>query len=164
MGGEHTRPTVPAGVGDGTPACTEDVFGPVAPMRPFHIAEEAATLASAGPHCPSVGIVTRDTAHGLELAERIHAGTVHINDRSVSDDTVEPFGAAVSRGTAARFGSEAAVEAFTGRRRTTVREEMGTYPFQRSLPDVTRRSAQPSPAARRPPCGPRPCPACEPAR
>jgi len=121
------RPTVLAGAGDSTPAYTEDVFGPVAPVRPFHTAQEAATLASAGPYGLSVGIVTRDTVRGLELAARIRTGIAHVNDQTVSDAV--PFGAAVSCGTAARFGDEAVIEAFTDERWTTVREDVAIYPY-----------------------------------
>jgi benzaldehyde dehydrogenase (NAD) len=123
------RPTVLAGADDTTPAYTEEVFGPVAPVRPFHTREEAATLASAGPYGLSLGIATRDTARGLELAERIPTGIAHINDQTVNDEAVAPFGGVAASGTGSRLGGEASLDAFTCLRWTTVRAEVAPHPF-----------------------------------
>jgi benzaldehyde dehydrogenase (NAD) len=132
-GGTHDRlfyrPTVLAGVDEHTPAYTEEVFGPVAPVRSFGTADEAAALAADGPYGLSLGIVTRDTARGLDLAERIPTGIVHINDQTVNDEAVAPFGGIAASGTGARFGGEANLEAFTEVRWTTVRGDVATYPF-----------------------------------
>ncbi|MFD5752929.1 aldehyde dehydrogenase family protein [Streptomyces sp. NPDC127033] len=132
-GGTHRdlfyRPTVLADVDDHTPAYTEEVFGPVAPVRPFNGLDEAAALASAGPYGLSLGIVTRDAALGLELADRIPTGIAHINDQTVNDEAVAPFGGIAASGTGARFGGEANLEAFTELRWTTVRREPASHPF-----------------------------------
>jgi benzaldehyde dehydrogenase (NAD) len=132
-GGSHEklfyRPTVLAGVDDQTPAYAEEVFGPVAPVRPFTTPDEAATLAAGSPYGLSLGIVTRDSARGLDLAERIPTGIVHINDQTVNDEAVAPFGGVAASGTGARFGGEANLEAFTDVRWTTVRGDVAAYPF-----------------------------------
>ena len=132
-GGTHDklfyRPTVLAGLDDSTPAYAEEVFGPVAPVRSFSTVDEAAALAAAGPYGLSLGIVTGDAARGLDLAERIPTGIVHINDQTVNDEAVAPFGGIAASGTGARFGGEANVEAFTDVRWTTVRADVATYPF-----------------------------------
>ncbi|MER7199118.1 benzaldehyde dehydrogenase [Streptomyces sp. CB01635] len=132
-GGKHRdlfyRPTVLAGVDDSTPAYAEEVFGPVAPVRSFTDADEAAALAAASPYGLSLGIVTRDPARGLDLAERIPTGIVHINDQTVNDEAVAPFGGVAASGTGARFGGEANIEAFTETRWTTVRGDVAGYPF-----------------------------------
>ncbi|MEU9099868.1 benzaldehyde dehydrogenase [Streptomyces sp. NPDC048361] len=132
-GGTHRdlyyRPTVLADVDDHTPAYTEEVFGPVAPVRSFATVDEAAALAAAGPYGLSLGIVTRDTALGLELADRIPTGIVHINDQTVNDEAVAPFGGVAASGTGARFGGAANLDAFTELRWTTVRREPADHPF-----------------------------------
>ncbi|WP_282703845.1 aldehyde dehydrogenase family protein [Streptomyces sp. CC219B] len=132
-GGTHERlfyrPTVLAGVDDDTPAYVEEVFGPVAPVRSFATVDEAAALAADGPYGLSLGIVTRDAARGLDLAERIPTGIVHINDQTVNDEAVAPFGGTAASGTGARFGGEANLEAFTDLRWTTVRGDVAPYPF-----------------------------------
>ncbi|MFF4585134.1 aldehyde dehydrogenase family protein [Streptomyces sp. NPDC001388] len=132
-GGTHEnlfyRPTVLAGVDDATPAYAEEVFGPVAPVRPFTGPDEAAALAAHSAYGLSLGIVTRDAARGLDLAERIPTGIVHINDQTVNDEAVAPFGGVAASGTGARFGGEANLEAFTDVRWTTVRGDVAPYPF-----------------------------------
>ncbi|MGX1547898.1 aldehyde dehydrogenase family protein [Streptomyces adustus] len=132
-GGTHEdlfyRPTVLADVDDHTPAYAQEVFGPVAPVRSFATADEAAALAAASPYGLSLGIVTRDAARGLDLAERIPTGIVHINDQTVNDEAVAPFGGIAASGTGARFGGEANLEAFTDVRWTTVRGDVAPYPF-----------------------------------
>ncbi|MFB6562703.1 aldehyde dehydrogenase family protein [Streptomyces sp. NPDC056400] len=132
-GGTHRdlfyRPTVLAGVADDTPAYTEEVFGPVAPVRSFATEEEAVALASAGPYGLSLGIVTRDAARGLDLADRIPTGIAHINDQTVNDEAVAPFGGVGASGTGARFGGEANLDAFTELRWTTVRSTPAGHPF-----------------------------------
>ncbi|WP_062643177.1 aldehyde dehydrogenase family protein [Streptomyces maremycinicus] len=132
-GGRHEelfyRPTVLAGVDDDTPAYAEEVFGPVAPVRAFATPDEAAALAARSPYGLSLGIVTRDAARGLDLAERVPTGIVHINDQTVNDEAVAPFGGVAASGTGARFGGEANLEAFTDVRWTTVRADVAPYPF-----------------------------------
>ncbi|MGW0364579.1 aldehyde dehydrogenase family protein [Streptomyces sp. NPDC002990] len=132
-GGTHRelfyRPTVLAGVADDTPAYAEEVFGPVAPVRSFATEEEAVALAAADPYGLALGIVTRDAARGLELAERIPTGIVHINDQTVNDEAVAPFGGVGASGTGARFGGEANLDAFTELRWTTTRATPAGHPF-----------------------------------
>ncbi|KIF79534.1 benzaldehyde dehydrogenase [Streptomyces sp. 150FB] len=123
------RPTVLTGVDDDTPAYAQEVFGPVAPVRSFDTLDEAAALASHGPYGLSLGIVTRDTALGLELADRIPTGVAHINDQTVNDEAVAPFGGIAASGTGARFGGDANLEAFTELRWTTVRREPAGHAF-----------------------------------
>ncbi|MET9568733.1 aldehyde dehydrogenase family protein [Streptomyces virginiae] len=132
-GGTHRdlfyRPTVLAGAADDTPAYAEEVFGPVAPVRSFATDDEAVELASAGPYGLSLGIVTRDAGRGLDLAERIPTGIAHVNDQTVGDEAVAPFGGVGASGTGARFGGEANLDAFTELRWTTARTTPAGHPF-----------------------------------
>ncbi len=132
-GGTHEelfyRPTVLAGVDENSPAYAEEVFGPVAPVRSFGTLDEAAALAADSEYGLSLGIVTRDAARGLALADRIPTGIVHINDQTVNDEAVAPFGGVAASGTGARFGGAANIEAFTDVRWTTVRGDVAGYPF-----------------------------------
>jgi benzaldehyde dehydrogenase (NAD) len=123
------RPTVLTNVTDASPAYIEEVFGPVAPVRAFATLDEAVALATAGEYGLSVGILTRDVMRGLELAERIPTGLVHINDQTVNDEAVVPFGGVGASGNGTRFGGAANIEAFTETRWITVRATEATYPF-----------------------------------
>jgi benzaldehyde dehydrogenase (NAD) len=123
------RPTVLADVDDSSPAYAEEVFGPVAPVRVFHDLDEAVALATGSPYGLSLGILTSDAMRGLELAERIPTGIVHINDQTVGDEAVAPFGGVAASGTGARFGGAANIEAFTETRWITARSQQADYPF-----------------------------------
>ena len=86
------RPTVLADVPVDSPAYTEEVFGPVAPVVRFDSVDDAVRLASDTPYGLSLGILTRDVMRGLEIAERIPSGLVHINDQTINDEATIPFG------------------------------------------------------------------------
>ena len=124
------RPTVLADLTTDAPAYAQEVFGPVAPVMRFRSGEDAARLAADTEYGLSLGILTRDPLRGLELAERIPSGIVHINDQTVSDEAVIPFGGVGSSGTGSRFGGAAAnIEAFTETQWVTMRSEIPAYPF-----------------------------------
>ncbi|MEV4624693.1 benzaldehyde dehydrogenase [Micromonospora sp. NPDC049523] len=124
------RPTVLAGVRPGTPAFAQEVFGPVAPVISFGDLDEAVSLATDSDYGLSLGILSRDVMKALDLAERIPSGIVHINDQTVGDEAVAPFGGVGSSGTGARFGGAAAnVDAFTETQWVTLQGAITRYPF-----------------------------------
>jgi benzaldehyde dehydrogenase (NAD) len=65
----------------------------------------------------------------LDLANRIPSGIVHINDQTVNDEAVAPFGGILASGTGARFGGNANLDAFTDQRWITIRGDIPAYPF-----------------------------------
>jgi benzaldehyde dehydrogenase (NAD) len=126
------RPTVLTGVHESTPAYAQEVFGPVAPVRAFADLDEAARLAGDSPYGLSLGILTRDVMRGLALAERIPSGLVHINDQTINDEPVAPFGGVGDSGNGARHGGHAAnLDAFTEQQWVTVRADVPAYSLLR---------------------------------
>jgi len=124
------QPTVIAGVSASTPAFAREIFGPVAPVARFGSIEEAIALATASEYGLSLGIVTRDAMRGVELADRIPTGIVHINDQTVNDEANAPFGGTGASGTGSRFGgAQANIDAFTDTRWLTVRSQPTSFPF-----------------------------------
>jgi benzaldehyde dehydrogenase (NAD) len=123
------RPTVLVDVPDDAPAYADEVFGPVVPIRTFSTVDEAAELAADDAYGLSLAILTGDVMAGLDLAERIPSGLVHINDQTINDDARIPFGGVGWSGTGARFGGEANIEAFTETRWITMRAEQPVYPM-----------------------------------
>ncbi len=122
------RPTVLANVTPTMPAYAQEIFGPVAPVVPFSTLDEAVALASGTEYGLSLGILTRDVMKGLELADRIPSGIVHINDQTVNDEAVAPFGGVGASGTGARLGSaEANTDAFTELQWVTVRGQIAPH-------------------------------------
>ncbi len=124
------RPTVLSEVSPAMPAYAQEVFGPVAPVLSFASLDEAAKIAADSEYGLSLGIVTKDVAKGLALADRIPTGIVHNNDQTVNDEAVAPFGGTGASGTGSRFGGPTAnIEAFTETRWITVRGTAPSYPF-----------------------------------
>jgi benzaldehyde dehydrogenase (NAD) len=123
-------PTVLADVPLTAPAFAEEVFGPVAPVTRVSSVEDAVRMAVSSDYGLSLGIVTRDVMRGLEVADQIPTGIVHINDQTVNDEANAPFGGVGASGTGSRFGGAAAnIEAFTETRWITMRGEPAQYPF-----------------------------------
>ncbi|WP_017568850.1 benzaldehyde dehydrogenase [Nocardiopsis halotolerans] len=124
------RPTVLEGVGATTPACAREVFGPVAPVVRFSSIDELVELANSTEYGLSLGVLTTNPMRGMEIADRVPSGIVHINDQTVDDEAVAPFGGVGDSGTGARFGgTRANVEAFTETQWVTMRADPARYPF-----------------------------------
>ncbi|GAB3259080.1 benzaldehyde dehydrogenase [Arthrobacter pigmenti] len=124
------RPTVLADSALDHPGFAEEIFGPVAPVIKFNSVEEAVSIATASDYGLSLGILTKDAMKGLSVADRIPSGIVHINDQTVDDESVAPFGGVGFSGTGARFGgAEANLEAFTETQWVTMQGDIARYPF-----------------------------------
>jgi benzaldehyde dehydrogenase (NAD) len=124
------RPTVLTDVPLTAPAYAEEIFGPVAPVVGFSSLDEAVQLANGTEYGLSLGILTRDVMKGLELAERIPSGLVHINDQTVNDEALVPFGGVEESGTGSRHGGiDANLDAFTETQWVTMRGDLPQYPF-----------------------------------
>jgi benzaldehyde dehydrogenase (NAD) len=122
------RPTVLADVTPGMPAYINEIFGPVAPVVQFSTLDEAADLASGTEYGLSLAILTRDVMKGMELAERIPSGIVHINDQTINDEAVAPFGGVGASGTGTRLGgAEWNIDAFTETQWVTVRGQIAPH-------------------------------------
>jgi benzaldehyde dehydrogenase (NAD) len=124
------RPTVLSGVTTESPAYAEEVFGPVAPVISYGDLEEAVSLAAASDYGLSLGILTGDGLRALELADRIPTGAVHINDQTVDDEPVIPFGGVGASGTGSRTGgTRANLDAYTDTQWVTAQSQLPEYPF-----------------------------------
>lgn len=124
------RPTVLTDVPLTAPAYAEEIFGPVAPVVAFSDLDEAVRLATGTEYGLSLGILTRDVMTGLDLAERIPSGLVHINDQTVNDEALIPFGGVGESGNGSRHGgTQANLDAFTEVQWVTVRGDLPAYPF-----------------------------------
>lgn len=124
------RPTVLTDVPQTARAYQEEIFGPVAPIVGFGDLEEAARLAAGTEYGLSLSIITKDVMAGLKLAEQVPAGMVHINDQTITDEPIAPFGGVGLSGNGARIGGlEINLDAFTEMQWVTARALPGGYPF-----------------------------------
>ncbi|HEX3779869.1 MAG TPA: aldehyde dehydrogenase family protein [Pseudonocardiaceae bacterium] len=121
--------TVLTGVTRDMPAFTEEIFGPVAPITVFDEVEEAVALANSSPYGLSAAVLTGAPFLGWQIAERLRAGMVHVNDTTVNDDPTSPFGGMGASGNGGRYGGQANWEEFTQWQWLTVRDTPASYPF-----------------------------------
>jgi benzaldehyde dehydrogenase (NAD) len=132
-GGTHEglfyRPTVLADVTTDLPAWTDEIFGPVAPVTTFETDEQALALANASEYGLVAAIYSRSISRGLALANRIRTGMVHINDGTLNDEAIIPFGGMGASGNGSRFGGEANLDTFTEWQWVTARDDPPSFPF-----------------------------------
>ncbi|MGH9082918.1 MAG: benzaldehyde dehydrogenase [Acidimicrobiales bacterium] len=123
------RPTVLADTPLAAPAFAEEVFGPVAPVVRYSSREEAVALATQTGYGLSLGILAGDGLAAMELAAQIPSGAVHVNDQTVADEAVIPFGGVGDSGTGSRMGGIANLDAYTETQWVTAQSELPAYPF-----------------------------------
>ncbi|GAB2853299.1 benzaldehyde dehydrogenase [Actinocorallia aurea] len=125
----YYRPTVLTDVPRDSRAFTEEIFGPVAPVTVYETVEEALEIINSSEFGLSVSILTGNPYAAYELADRIKSGAVHINDQTVDDEAVAPFGGTKASGTGGRFGGRATLDTFTEVQWVTVQSQIERYPF-----------------------------------
>jgi acyl-CoA reductase-like NAD-dependent aldehyde dehydrogenase len=121
-------PTVLTNVAPDMNIAREETFGPVAPIIVVEDADEAVRVANDSRFGLSAGVITGDFQKGLEIAERLESGMVHINDSSVHDEPQVPFGGMKESGYG-RHGGRAAIEEFTELRWISIQRTPRQYPF-----------------------------------
>jgi benzaldehyde dehydrogenase (NAD) len=121
------RPTVLTDVHLDSPAWTDEIFGPVAPVVTFASDEEAIELANSSEYGLAAGVYSRSISRGLAIAQRIRAGMVHVNDQSINDEATIPFGGMGMSGNGGRFGAEANYDTFTQWQWLTIRDEPKSF-------------------------------------
>jgi len=121
-GGEYDQlfyqPTVLSGVRPGMRAFEDEIFGPVATVVSFATDEEAIELANR-------------TEYGLSAAigERLDCGLLHINDQTVADECINPFGGRGASGNGGSVGGPADWDEYSQWQWITVKNTAPAYPF-----------------------------------
>jgi acyl-CoA reductase-like NAD-dependent aldehyde dehydrogenase len=121
-------PTVLTNVTPDMNIAREETFGPVAPIITVEDADEAVRVANDSRFGLSAGVITGDVQKGLDVAERLESGMVHINDSTIHDEPQVPFGGMKESGYG-RHGGRAAIEEFTELRWISVQRTPRQYPF-----------------------------------
>jgi acyl-CoA reductase-like NAD-dependent aldehyde dehydrogenase len=129
-GGTPAPPCYPATILTDVPADTEiafdETFGPVVILTVVDDADEAVRRANQSRFGLTAGILTANPHRGQELARRLEAGIVHINDQPVNDEPQMPFGGVKDSGWG-RFGIGFAAADFTELQWVTSRTEPRTF-------------------------------------
>jgi benzaldehyde dehydrogenase (NAD) len=127
--GLFMQATVLKGVTASMTAFNEEIFGPVAVLIPFDTDDQAVELANDTDYGLSAAVISKDVSRALVLGERIQAGLLHINDQTVNDDVVNPFGGVGASGNGTSIGGPANWEEFTQWQWITIKGSPPAYPF-----------------------------------
>ena len=122
------QPTVLTDVAPSNPAFREEIFGPVAVVTPFDSDAEGIALANDSEYGLSMGVITGNIGRVLAFADQLKAGLLHINDQTVKDDVIEPFGGVRASGNGTSVGGLANAEEFTQWQWLTIRPQPVSYP------------------------------------
>ncbi len=119
--GALVQPIVLAPVKKDMKIYTEETFGPVLSMILFNSIDEAVEIANTPEYGLAASVYTKNQMLGLEVADRIDAGQVHVNAQSVHDDPVMPHGGWKSSGYG-RFNGVEGIKEFTQTKGITVQQ------------------------------------------
>ncbi len=108
LDGLFYEPTVLSNLTPDMTVLTEETFGPVLPIVRVRSEEEALQLANATDYGLAASVWTRDARRGEALARRLDAGSVTINDHSITYGITEaPFGGVKNSGVGRVNGKDA---------------------------------------------------------
>ncbi|QFQ99520.1 aldehyde dehydrogenase family protein [Streptomyces phaeolivaceus] len=121
-------PSVLTDVPAGSALLRQEVFGPVAFLIPFDGEEEAVRLVNDTPYGLSGAVHTGDIERGVAFAKQIDTGMFHVNDGTVHDEPLVPFGGEKHSGIG-RLNGETTVDAFTTQKWISVQHGRSFFPF-----------------------------------
>ncbi|MCG6493094.1 aldehyde dehydrogenase family protein [Kitasatospora sp. A2-31] len=110
------------------PILQRELFGPVVLVVPFDGEDEAVRLANDTPFGLSGAVHTADVERGVRVAQRIETGMIHVNDGTVADEPVVPFGGEKNSGVG-RLNGESTVDAFTTVKWISIQHGRSRFPF-----------------------------------
>ncbi|MEU3254113.1 aldehyde dehydrogenase family protein [Streptomyces sp. NPDC006997] len=126
--GNLVEPSVLTGLPADSPLLRQEVFGPVVFLLPFDGEEEAVRLVNDTPYGLSGAVHTGDVERGVRFAQRIDTGMFHVNDGTVHDEPLVPFGGEKNSGVG-RLNGETTLEAFTSLKWISVQHGRSAFPF-----------------------------------
>jgi len=132
-GGEYDQlfyqPTVLSGVRPGMRAFEDEIFGPVATVVSFATDEEAIELANRTEYGLSAAIISPSVGRAMAIGERLDCGLLHINDQTVADECINPFGGRGASGNGGSVGGPADWDEYSQWQWVTVKNTAPAYPF-----------------------------------
>ena len=123
------KPTVLSGVKSGMRVYDEETFGPVANIITYKTDAEAIALANNNTGSLSSAVISRSVGRAMAVGQQLKSGMVHINDQTVNDDCVNPFGGPGIAGNGTSVGGPADFEEYTMWQWMTIKDTAPTYPF-----------------------------------
>ncbi|MGW0711098.1 aldehyde dehydrogenase family protein [Streptomyces sp. NPDC002643] len=106
----------------------QEVFGPVVFLVPFDGEAEAVRIVNDTPYGLSGAVHTGDIERGVAFAKQIDTGMFHVNDGTVHDEPLVPFGGEKHSGIG-RLNGETTVDAFTTQKWISIQHGRSFFPF-----------------------------------
>jgi acyl-CoA reductase-like NAD-dependent aldehyde dehydrogenase len=104
--GRYYEPTVLVDVDHTMKCMTEETFGPTLPIMKVRDSEEALRLANDSPYGLAASVWTKNLARGEDVARRVEAGAVCVNDAQLNYAALElPMGGWKASGLGSRHGA-----------------------------------------------------------
>src|SRR6185437_7174721 len=127
--GPYFRPTVVTGVSRESRLWNEEIFAPIAPVLVVDTDDEAVEVANETAYGLVDSVISGNVQRGLDVARRLRAGMVHLNDATPQDEALAPFGGIGQSGLGGRSGGDSNIEEFTERRWLTINPLPAHYPY-----------------------------------
>jgi aldehyde dehydrogenase (NAD+) len=105
-----------------------EIFGPVAVIIPVENEEEAISVANHSLYGLSGSVFSQSIDRGINVANQIHTGMIHVNDQSINDEPHIAFGGEKASGIG-RFNGKWALEEFTTVKWISIQHEARVFPF-----------------------------------
>lgn len=128
VNGNVMDPVVLSEVTNDMTMAQNEIFGPVAIIIKVKDEEAAVNVANDTPYGLSGSVFTSDRWRGLEVAQKVHTGMIHVNDQSVNDEPHVAFGGEKHSGLG-RFGGSWALDKFTTEKWISVQSKYRKFPF-----------------------------------
>jgi acyl-CoA reductase-like NAD-dependent aldehyde dehydrogenase len=125
-------------------AMREETFGPTLPIMKVADADEAIRLANDSPYGLGAAVFTRNVAKGEDVARRIEAGAVCVNDAALNYLALElPMGGWKASGLGVRHGP-AGLRKYTRQQaimttRIALKREIHYFPYNRRVTNAITR-------------------------
>ena len=126
--GTLVKPTVLTDIPADAPILHREIFGPVALLIPFDGEDEAVRIANDTPFGLSGAVHTGNIERGVRFAQRIDTGMIHVNDGTIADEPIVPFGGQKSSGLG-RLNGDTSVDAFTTVKWISIQHGRSRFPF-----------------------------------
>jgi aldehyde dehydrogenase (NAD+) len=126
--GNLVEPSVLTDVPADSALLRQEVFGPVVFLIPFDGEEEALRIVNDTPYGLSGAVHTGDIERGVAFAKQVDTGMFHVNDGTVHDEPIVPFGGEKHSGIG-RLNGETTLESFTTVKWISVQHGRSGFPF-----------------------------------
>ncbi|MBN2529011.1 MAG: benzaldehyde dehydrogenase [Deltaproteobacteria bacterium] len=127
--GVFYSPTVLSNVKPGMRCFHEEIFGPVVNIITFSTDEEAVALANDTEYGLAGAVISTNISRARKIGEQLNVGLLHINDQTVVDECVNPFGGCGISGNDSNVCGPADWELYTHWQWVTIKDEPPAYPF-----------------------------------